>query len=38
MLNPKTQERELAYIVEVQEAKDLPNYDSVHYIRVNGYS
>ena len=37
MLNPKTQERELAYIVEVQEAKDLPNYDSVHYIRVNGW-
>ena len=37
MLNPKTQERELAYIVEVQEAKDLPNYDSVHYIKVLGW-
>ncbi len=37
MINPKTQERELAYIIEVQEAKDLPNYDSVHYIRVLGW-
>lgn len=37
MLNPKTNERELAYIVRVSEAKELPGYDSVHYIRVLGW-
>ena len=34
MLNPKTNERELAYIVKVTEAKELPGYDSVHYVGV----
>jgi hypothetical protein len=37
MLNPKTNERELAYIVRVSEAKDLPGYDSVHYVKVLGW-
>lgn len=37
MLNPKTNERELAYIVKVLEAKDLPGYDSVHYVKVLGW-
>lgn len=37
MLNPKTNERELAYIVEVAETKQLEGYDSVHYVRVNGW-
>ena len=37
MLNPKTNERELAYIVKVSEAKELPGYDSVHYVHVNGW-
>jgi hypothetical protein len=37
MLNPKTNERELAYIVKVSEVKDLPGYDSVHYVKVLGW-
>jgi hypothetical protein len=37
MLNPKTNERELAYIVKVSEAKELPGYDSVHYVKVLGW-
>ncbi len=37
MLNPKTNERELAYIVKVSEAKELPNYNNVHYVRVLGW-
>ena len=37
MLNPKTNERELAYIVEVSETKELPGYDKVHYIKVLGW-
>lgn len=37
MLNPKTNERELAYIVKVSEAKELPGYDSVHYVSVLGW-
>lgn len=37
MLNPKTNERELAYIVEVSETKELPGYDRVHYVHVNGW-
>lgn len=37
MLNPKTNERELAYVVKVSEAKELPGYDNVHYIHVNGW-
>lgn len=34
MLNQKTGNRELAYIVKVLETKDLEGYDNVHYIRV----
>ena len=37
MLNTKTNERELAYIVKVLEAKDLEGYDKVHYVRVNAW-
>lgn len=37
MINPKTNERELAYIVRVSEVKELPGYDSVHYVHVNGW-
>lgn len=37
MLNPKTNERELAYIVKVSEAKELPGYDSVHLCKVLGW-
>ena len=37
MLNPKTNKRELAYIVQVSETKELPNYNNVHYIHVNGW-
>jgi hypothetical protein len=32
MINPKTNTRELAYIVEVAETKPLEGYDSVHYV------
>lgn len=35
MLNPNTNQRELAYIVEVAETKPLEGYDKVHYIRIN---
>lgn len=34
MLNQKTSNRELAYIVKVLETKELPNYTNVHYIRI----
>ena len=34
MLNQKTGNRELAYIVKVLETKDIEGYDKVHYIRV----
>ena len=37
MLNPKTNERELAYIVHVTEAKELPGYDHVHYVKILGW-
>jgi hypothetical protein len=37
MLNPKTNERELAYIVKVSETNELPGYDSVHSVRVLGW-
>lgn len=37
MLNPKTNERELAYIVKVSEAKDLEGYDRVHSCKVLGW-
>lgn len=35
MLNPKTQERELAYVVEVSDVKELPGYDKVNAVQVN---
>lgn len=37
MLNQKTQKRELAYIVEIAETRKLEGYDTVHYVRVNGW-
>lgn len=37
MLNPKTNERELAYIVRVDEVKELPGYDRIAHYRVNGW-
>lgn len=37
MLNTKTNERELAYVVKVSETKDLEGYDRVHSIHVNGW-
>lgn len=37
MLNQKTGNRELAYIVKVLETKDLEGYDNVHYVRVNSW-
>ena len=37
MLNNKTGNRELAYIVKVVETKDLEGYDKVHYVRVNSW-
>ena len=37
MLNHKTNERELAYIVKVAEAKDLEGYDRVHSCKVHFY-
>lgn len=37
MLNPKTNDRELAYIVRVSDTKDIPNYDKVYRVHVNGW-
>ena len=37
MLNPKTNERELAYIVKVSEVKDLEGYDRVHAVHCLGW-
>lgn len=37
MLNQKTGNRELAYIVKVLETKDIEGYDKVHYVRVNSW-
>lgn len=37
MLNPKTKERELAYIVIISDEQALEGYDHVHYIKVNGW-
>ncbi len=35
MINPKTQQRELAYIVRVNEVKELEGYDRIAHYRVN---
>lgn len=37
MLNPKTNERELAYIVKVDKTEELPGYDRVHLAHVLGW-
>ena len=34
MLNPKTNQRELAYVTTIQEIRNLPGYDKVEYARV----
>lgn len=34
MLNPKTNQRELAYITTIQEIRNIPGYDKVEYARV----
>lgn len=36
MLNPKTNKRELAYVVRVTHTEDLAGYDRVHYVSVLG--
>ena len=35
MLNQKTGNRELAYIVEIAETRKLDGYDNVHYVKIN---
>lgn len=37
MLNPKTNERELAYIVKIADTQDLEGYDRVHLVTVLGW-
>ena len=37
MLNPKTNQRELAYIVKIDEIRPIENYDRVEYARVGGW-
>ncbi len=37
MLNPKTNERELAYIVNIDEIRPIEGYDRVEYARVGGW-
>lgn len=37
MLNPITNERELAYVVRIDEIKPIPNYDRVEHARVGGW-
>lgn len=37
MLNPKTNERELAYVVEIDEIRPIENYDRVEHARVGGW-
>lgn len=37
MLNPKTEQRELAYIVKISDTRELPGYTNVHYIKVLGW-
>ena len=36
MINEKTGQRELAYVVRIDEIQPIPNYDRVEYARVNG--
>lgn len=37
MLNPKTKQRELAYVTIIQEIKPIPGYDRVEHARTNGW-
>lgn len=37
MLNPNTNQRELAYIVKIDEIKSIKGYDRVEYARVGGW-
>ena len=37
MLNPKTNQRELAYVVAIDEIRPIPNYDRVEHARVGGW-
>lgn len=37
MLNPNTNQRELAYIVTIDEIKPIPNYDRVEHARIGGW-
>ena len=37
MLNPKTQQRELAYIVQIDEIRPIEGYDRVEHARVGGW-
>ena len=34
MLNPKTNERELAYVARIEEIRPIPNYDRVEHARI----
>lgn len=37
MLNPNTNQRELAYVVTIDEIRPIPNYDRVEHARVGGW-
>lgn len=37
MLNPKSKQRELAYVTTIQEIKPISGYDRVEYARTNGW-
>lgn len=37
MINPNTQERELAYVVKIDELREIPGYDRVEHARVGGW-
>lgn len=37
MLNPNTNQRELAYIITIDELRPIPNYDRVEHARVGGW-
>ena len=34
MLNPQTNERELAYVARIEEIRPIPNYDRVEHARI----
>ena len=37
MLNPNTNQRELAYVVTIDEIRPIPNYDRVEHARIGGW-